>query len=129
MHIRPTVISSARAPTSAVAPHKAAGSGEQMAESPDAEARVLMTQVIGSSGGGQILGEIESAGVLVGWNRATLSQATRAALHAILERNGGATDRLFALRHGSLVLLRCRMLPGRPPSQISFDGSQRRRDG
>jgi hypothetical protein len=48
-------------------------------------------------------------------------------LHAILETNGGVTDRLFELRHGSLVLLRCRMLPGAPPSQFSFDGSQRRR--
>ena len=102
-----------------------------MSESPDAEARVLMTQVVGPRGGngdGQILGEIESAGVRVGWNRATLSESVDAALQAILER-GGMMDRPFELRHGSLVLLRCRMLPGGPQSQISFDGSQRRRGG
>lgn len=102
-----------------------------MSESHGVEARVLMTQVFGSAdggnGAGQMLGEIESAGVQVGWNRATLSPAARVALHAILATNGGLTDRLFELRHGSLVLLRCRMLPGAPPSQFSFDGSQRRR--
>jgi len=99
-----------------------------MFEAPDTEARILMTQVLDPNGGGQILGEIESAGVRVGWNRATLSQAARAALQAILER-GGMMDRPFELRHGSLVLLRCRMLPGGPLPQISFDGSQRRRKG
>ena len=101
-----------------------------MSESHEAEARVSMTQVFGSADGGnlggQMLGEIESAGVQIGWNRATLSPAARVALHAILESNGGVTDRLFELRHGALVLLRCRMLPGEPPSQFSFDGSQRR---
>ena len=102
-----------------------------MLESLDAGGRVLMTQVIGLSAGGsgaagQFLGEIESAGISVGWNRATLSPPASAALRAILERNGG-TDRSFELRHGSLVLLRCRTLPGGPLSQISFDGSQRRR--
>jgi hypothetical protein len=102
-----------------------------MSELHESEARVLMTQVFGSAdggnGGGQLLGEIESAGIQIGWNRATLSPAARVALHAILESNGGVTDRLFELRHGSLVLLRCRMLPGGPPSQLTFDGSQRRR--
>ena len=101
-----------------------------MSESLDVGARVMMTQVIAISGtgngGGQVLGEIESAGISVGWNRATLSPAARAALRAILERSGDM-DRSFELRHGSLVLLRCRRLPGGTESQISFDGSQRRR--
>lgn len=104
-----------------------------MSESQVGEARVLMTQVIGSThggnGGGQFLGEIESAGLQIGWNRATLSPSARVALHAILERSGGVADRSFELRHGSLVLLRCRMLPGGPASQLTFDGSQRRRAG
>lgn len=90
-----------------------------------------MTQVIGSphggNGGEQLLGEIESAGISVGWNRATLTEPARAALQTILERNGGVMDRSFELRHGSLVLLRCRMLANGTRSQLSFDGSQRRR--
>ena len=98
-----------------------------------ADSRVLMTQVIGLSrggnGGGHMLGEIESAGVSIRWNRATLSPAACGALRAILERNGGVMGRSFELRHGSLVLLRCRMLPGGPLSQITFDSSQRRRCG
>ena len=102
-----------------------------MSESNSAEVRVLMTQVIGSPQGGnngaQLLGEIESSGLSIGWNRATLSPPARAALFAILERNGGVNDRSFELRHGSLVLLRCRIQPGGPTPQITFDGSQRRR--
>src|SRR5437764_15210617 len=90
-----------------------------------------MTQVIGSphggNGGSDVLGEIESAGVSVGWNRVTLSESARAALQQILERNGGVMDRSFELRHGSLVLLRCRMLGHGDRSQLTFDGSQRRR--
>jgi hypothetical protein len=89
-----------------------------------------MTQVFGSpyggNGGDQLLGEIESSGFSIGWNRATLSESGRGALHAILERNGGVMDRSFELRHGALVLLRCRMLPSGTRSQLSFDGSQRR---
>lgn len=91
-----------------------------------------MTQVVGvspagSSSGGGLLGEFESAGLSVGWNRATLTEKARATLEQILERSGGAVDRVFELRHGLLVLLRCRMLGGASPSQLSFDGSQRRR--
>jgi hypothetical protein len=90
-----------------------------------------MTQVFGSprggNGGDQLLGEIESAGLSVGWNRVTLTEAARVALHAILERNGGVMDRSFELRHGALVLLRCRMLAAGTGSQLTFDGSQRRR--
>lgn len=100
-----------------------------MFESLDAKACVLMTQVFGSPRGnseGQILGEMESAGIRVGWNRATLLDAARDSLLAILERNGWM-NRPFELRHGSLVLLRCRMLPSGPLSQINFDGCQRRR--
>ena len=100
-----------------------------MSEFAPVAARTLMTQVIGSSrggnGGGELLGEIESAGVSVGWNRATLSEPARAALIAILERNGGVEARSFELHHGSLVLLRCQLLAGR--GQISFDGSRRQR--
>ena len=95
------------------------------------ERRPAMTQVVGKSAGesgtDQVLGEFESAGLSVGWNRATLSEGAGAALHQILERDGGAVDRLFELRHGALVLLRCRVLGGRSPLQLSFDGSQRRR--
>src|SRR5262249_40803231 len=94
------------------------------------EGSPLMTQVIGSPRGddrdNQLLGEIESSGLSIGWNRATLSDSARDALRAILERNGGV-DRSFELRHGSLVLLRCRMLPSATHSQLAFDGSQRRR--
>jgi hypothetical protein len=101
-----------------------------MSEPSVVEARVLMTQVAecprSESGTGQIFGEIESAGVSVGWNRATLSPGVSAALRDILERSGGV-ERTFELQHGSLVLLRCRMLPGGPRTQISFDGSLRRR--
>jgi hypothetical protein len=89
----------------------------------------LMTQVIGSAHGGktgdELLGEFESSGMTVGWNRATLSTAARDALHAILERNGGVLNRAFELRQGPLVLLRCRMLGNHNPSQLTFDGSQR----
>lgn len=92
--------------------------------------RALMTSVIGSPrgghGGSETLGEIESAGLSIGWNRATLTEPASAALGEILERNGGATNRSFELHHGSLVLLRCQML-GR--GQLSFDGSRRRRNG
>jgi hypothetical protein len=91
-----------------------------------------MTQVMGKfatdgSGGEGLLGEFESAGLSVGWNRATLTEKARAALYQILESSGGATDRAFELRHGPLVLLRCRMIGARSPNQLSFDGSQRRR--
>ena len=91
----------------------------------------LMTSVIGSSrggnGGSEVLGEIESAGLSVGWNRATLSEPAGAALREILERNGGAANRCFELHHGSLVLLRCQLLERR--GQLSFDGSRRQRNG
>ena len=91
----------------------------------------MMTQVIGNpqggNGGDQLLGEFESSGLRIGWNRATLSDAARDALQAILERNGGVRDRSFELRNGSLALLRCRMLPAGTGTQIAFDGSQRRR--
>lgn len=90
-----------------------------------------MTQVIGSSrggyGGDELLGEIESSGLSIGWNRATLSQSARDSLEAILERNGGVLDRGFELRHGALVLLRCRMVPSAAGWGLTFDGSQRRR--
>ena len=93
------------------------------------EAQVAMTQVIGSRDGGngreELLGEIESAGVKIGWNRATLTEPVRAALHAILERNGGVTDRSFQLKQGALTLLRCRVLGGEARSQLTFDGSER----
>src|SRR5436309_3393452 len=86
----------------------------------------LMTQVIGSpqggNGGDQLLGEIESSGLSIGWNRATLSASARDALQAILEHNGGVLDRGFELRHGTLVLLRCRMLPSATRSELTFDG-------
>jgi len=91
--------------------------------------RAAMTQVIGArdggNGAGELLGEIESVGVSVGWNRVTLSETARAALHAILERNGGVMDRSFELRHGALKLLRCRMLGAGTRSQLTFDGSER----
>ncbi len=100
-----------------------------MSESMTVQGRPPMTQVIGSprggNGGDEMLGEIDSAGLSVGWNRATLSEAARTALHAILERNGGVTGRSFELRHGSLVLLRCQVVAGR--GQLSFDGSRRQR--
>ena len=89
-----------------------------------------MTQVIGSPrgghGGDELLGEIESSGLSIGWNRATLTQSARNALEAILERNGGVLDRGFELRHRALVLLRCRMLPSAAGSKLTFDGSRRR---
>lgn len=89
----------------------------------------MMTQVIGDpqggNGGTQLLGEFDSSGLRIGWNRATLSDAARAALEGILERNGGVRDRSFELRNGSLALLRCRMLLAATGTQISFDGSQR----
>jgi hypothetical protein len=90
-----------------------------------------MTQVIGSphggNGGDELLGEIESSGLSIGWNRATLSQSARDALQAILERNGGVMNRGFELRYGTLVLLRCRMVPSGTRSELTFDGSQQRR--
>ncbi|MCA1825517.1 MAG: hypothetical protein ABR537_03040 [Gemmatimonadales bacterium] len=102
-----------------------------MSETTGSATSPLMTQVIGSSrggnGGDELLGEIESSGLSVGWNRATLSRPARDALEAILERTGGVMDRGFELRHGTLVLLRCRMLPSATRSELTFDGSQRRR--
>lgn len=97
-----------------------------------AEPDRAMTQVLGKpafegSGADQLLGEFESAGLSLGWNRATLTADARAALCQILERGGGAPDRFFELRHGLLVLLRCRMIGAASPMQLSFDGSQRRR--
>ena len=93
--------------------------------------RSLMTSVVGSSrggnGGGEVLGEIESAGLSVGWNLATLTEPAIAAVRQILERNGGAANRVFELHHGTLVLLRCQMLGRR--GQLSFDGSRRKRNG
>lgn len=101
-----------------------------MSESFAVQGPVLMTQVIGSpdggNGGEQLLGEIESSGLSIGWNRATLTERARLALHAILERNGGVTNRSFEMRHGSLVLQRCQMVAGRALS-LSFDGSRRQR--
>ena len=86
-----------------------------------------MTQVVAKSAGGdQIIGEFESAGLAIGWNRGRLTEKARAALHRILESGGGALDRLFELRHGALVLLRCRLF-GPALGEITFDGSQRRR--
>lgn len=86
----------------------------------------LMTTVIGVSNGAQgareTLGEIESTGLSIGWNRATLSGPANAALRVILERNGGAANRPFELHHGPLVLLRCQLIGH---SQLSFDGSRR----
>jgi hypothetical protein len=104
----------------------------EMTESAAAvDAAPAMTQVIGSpnggNGGDEFLGEIESSGLSIGWNRATLSQSARDALQAILARNGGVMDRGFELRHGTLVLLRCRMVPSGTRSELTFDGSQRRR--
>ena len=98
----------------------------------NAERQLAMTQVVGKhpdGSGEQILGEFESAGLSVGWNRATLSEQARTALSQILERAGGAIDRLFELRHGALVLLRCRILGSGSPGQLSFDGSRRQRSG
>jgi hypothetical protein len=98
---------------------------------PATRASPSMTQVIGTPHGGngdaELLGEIESSGLSIGWNRATLSESARDALQAILARNGGV-DRSFELRHGRLVLLRCRMLPSGTRSQLAFDGSHRRRE-
>ena len=101
-----------------------------MSESPGkVEVAVPMTQVMGTrdgrSGAEEILGEIESVGLKIGWNRATLSERAGAELREILDRNGGAADRSFELRQGVLTLLRCRILAGRAPQQIEFDGSQR----
>lgn len=96
----------------------------------DARGQTAMTQVVEKlldGSGDEILGEFESSGLSVGWNRATLSEQARGALRQILERNGGAIDRLFELRHGALVLLRCRMIGSGTPSQLTFDGSMRRR--
>lgn len=94
------------------------------------EGQSAMTQVAVQGTGAdssEVIGEFESAGLRVGWNRATLSQHAHAALHAILERGGGAIDRLFELRHGALVLLRCKLLGDGASLQLSFDGSRRRR--
>ena len=101
-----------------------------MSESPGKlEVAFPMTQVIGTrdgrNGAGELLGEIESADLKIGWNRATLSERAGSALREILDRNGGSADRSFELRQGVLTLLRCRMLAGRAPQQIEFDGSQR----
>lgn len=103
-----------------------------MSESPSGTAQTpAMTEVVAKSAAGswgdEVLGEFESAGLSVGWNRATLTEKARAALHQILERSGGAADRVFELRHGLLLLLRCKMLGAGSPAQLSFDGSQRRR--
>ncbi len=104
-----------------------------MSESgPRPEGQSAMTQVAvqGTAGeNGEVIGEFESAGLRVGWNKALLSQQAHAALHAILERGGGAIDRFFELRHGALVLLRCRLLGNGASPQLSFDGSRRRRIG
>src|SRR5437763_14595098 len=90
--------------------------------------RAAMTQVIGArdggNGAGELLGEIESVGVSVGWNRVRLSETARAALNAILERNGGVMDRSFELRHAALKLLRWRVLRAGTRSQLAFDGSE-----
>jgi hypothetical protein len=94
------------------------------------EGQSAMTQVAvqGTAGdNSEVIGEFESAGLRIGWNKAILSKQAHAALHAILERGGGAIDRLFELRHGALVLLRCRLLGDGVPLQLSFDGSRRRR--
>jgi len=95
-----------------------------------ASGQIAMTQVVGKlqdGGDDQVLGEFESAGLSVEWNRATLSEQAGAALQQILERSGGAIDRPFELRHGALVLLRCRMISSGAPSQLTFEGSRRRR--
>ena len=95
------------------------------------ETFTAMTQVVvpatGTTGGDVFIGEFESHGLRVGWNRATLSAQAHALLQQMLERDGGAPDRVFELRHGALVLLRCRLLGERGPLQLSFDGSRRRR--
>jgi hypothetical protein len=98
----------------------------------NAETRTtMMTQVIGRPGGGanaeEILGELESSEISVGWNRGRLSEKARMALSAILERHAGVADRPFDLQHGALLLLRCRMLPNKNDGEFSFDGSRRRR--
>ena len=102
-----------------------------MSESgPRPEGQSAMTQVAvqGTAGeNGEVIGEFESAGLQVGWNKATLSRPAHAVLRQILESGGGAMDRLFELRHGALVLLRCRLLGDGSPLQLSFDGSRRRR--
>jgi hypothetical protein len=105
---------------------------EQMSESERSEVQSPMTQVVvlgAGTGSGEVIGEFQSAGLRVGWNKAMLSQQAHAALHEILERAGGAVDRLFELRHGALVLLRCRLLGNGAAPQLSFDGSRRRRIG
>jgi hypothetical protein len=88
----------------------------------------LMTSVVGvlagGDGGPDSLGEIESAGLSIGWNRATLSAGADAALLEILARDGGTPHRAFELHHGALVLLRCQRV-GR--SELRFEGSRRRR--
>ena len=97
---------------------------------PRAEGQSTMTQVAVQgtpAENSEVIGEFESAGLQVGWNRATLSRQADAALRQILERGGGALDRLFELRHGALVLLRCRLLGDGAPLRLSFDGSRRRR--
>jgi len=103
-----------------------------MSESGRSEGQSAMTQVVvhgAGAGGAEVIGEFQSAGLRVGWNKAMLSQQAHAALHEILQRAGGAVDRLFELRHGALVLLRCRLLGDGASLQLSFDGSQRRRIG
>jgi len=95
---------------------------------PEGQSAMTQVAVQGTSvDSSEVIGEFESAGLRVGWNRATLSQQAHAALHEILERAGGAINRLFELRHGALVLLRCRLLGDGAPFQLSFDGSRRRR--
>ena len=101
-----------------------------MSESVRSEGQSAMTQVVvqgAGAGAGEVIGEFQSAGLRVGWNKATLSQQAHAELHQILERGGGDANRPFELRHGALVLLRCRLLGDGASLQLSFDGSRRRR--
>jgi hypothetical protein len=54
----------------------------------EAKHDLAMTQVVGKSAiadssADDLLGEFESAGLSIGWNRATLTENARAALHQI----------------------------------------------
>src|SRR5690349_10490712 len=101
----------------------------QMSESGRSEGQSAMTQVVvegPDAGPAEVIGEFQSAGLRVGWTKATLSQQAHAALREILERAGGAVDRLFELRHGAMVLLRCKLV-GDGALQLSFEGTRRRR--